>query len=152
VALWVTTLPGFYSGQTCDVCVWEGGCNGAPPGAVRGMVSGIVLSNVPIWPACAQNDINVGNVAVTSYVGGFTVGYWGNWPGSLCGYFCGADLDGFGGNPWTFIAPGIGYPTGWNDPSIIWGPTQSMGCGAYFSHSGTPAEAQNWGAIKALFE
>jgi hypothetical protein len=90
-------------------------------------------------------------IAVT---GPFTVGFWGNWPGVLCGYFCAADLNGFGGYPWTNVAPGIGYPTGWNDPSIIWGTTQSMGCGAYFGTEcgPIPADSQTWGSIKALFE
>ena len=94
------------------------------------MVAGVVLSNVPYWPNIGQNDVTI-RVPV---VGDFTVGYWGNWPNAPLGYWCAADLDGFGGHPWTNIAPGIGYPTGWNDPSIVWGPTQSMGCGAFIDY------------------
>lgn len=125
-ALWVTTLPGQFQGQTCDIYVWNDGVS-SPPTTVVGMVAGAVLSNVPNWPTCAQNDITT-NIYV---MGDFTVGYWGNWPGAQCGWFCAADLDGPGGYPWTYIAPGIGYPTGWNDPSIIWGQTQSLGLAAY---------------------
>jgi hypothetical protein len=150
VALWVSTLPGWFHGQTCDVYVWADGVNGRPPGAVLGMVSGIVLSNVPNWPWVGENDISM-NIYTFPYCD-FTVGYWGNWPGAFAAYWCGADQNGFGGNPWTYIAPGIGYPTGWQDPSIIWGPTQSMGCGGYFGPCMSPVEAQSWGTIKALFE
>ena len=155
-AFWVSTLPGYYFGQTCDAYVWEGGA-GTLPGAVLCVVPSNVLVNVPNWPTIGQNDVSMG-VAVS---GPFTVGYWGNWPGAMLGYFCAADQNGFGGYPWTNIAPLLGYPTGWNDPSIIprWGTTQSMGIGAYFSTSSCPgrcnpipAESPTWGSIKALFE
>jgi hypothetical protein len=145
-AYWPSTMPGYFYGQSADCYVWDGGVGGAP-GAVLGVTTGVVFPNVPNWPAAAQNDVDL-NVAVT---GPFTVGFWGNWPGALCGYFCCADLNGFGGYPWTNIAPGIGYPTGWNDPSIVWGTTQSMAIGAWFGGC-TPVEAQTWGSIKALFE
>jgi hypothetical protein len=149
-AFWAFTLPGYFFGQSADAYVWAGGAGSGAPGAVLGMVPGNVLTNVPNWPTCAENDITM-NVAVT---GEFTVGLWGNWPGALCGYFTSADLNGFGGYPWTNIAPGIGYPTGWNDPSIVWGATQSMGIGVYFGQDCTtvPADPQTWGSIKALFE
>jgi hypothetical protein len=45
----------------------------------------------------------------------------------------------------------IGLPSGWQDPSIVRGPTQSLGIGAHFEVGGTPAESRGWGAIKALF-
>jgi hypothetical protein len=146
-AMWLSTLPGFDLGQRLDAYVWNGGVGGVP-GGVAGVVTGYDPSTIGNWPAITQHDVDM-NIAVT---GAFTFGYWGNWPGAQCGWFCAADLDGFGGYPWTNIAPGIGYPTGWNDPSIIWGPTQSMGLGAYFGEGGTPVEAQTWGSIKALFE
>ncbi len=52
--------------------------------------------------------------------------------------------------PWTCIAPGIGLPTGWHDPSLVWGDTRSMGCGVYFER-GTPVEPETWGAVKSLY-
>jgi len=146
VALWVSTEPGYFSGQTCDVYIWDGGVD-SPPTSVLGMVAGVVLGNVPVWPMCGENDVWI-NMGVH---GDFTVGYWGNWPGGHAAYYCGADLSGSGGHPWTWIAPGVGYPTGWNDPSIVWGPTRSMGCGAWFAHPAS-VEARSWGSIKALFE
>jgi hypothetical protein len=150
-AFWLSTLPGMYFGQSSDLYVWAGGAGSGNPGAVLGTVPGIVFASVPNWPTMAQNDVEMGGIAVT---GEFTVGYWGNWPGLANGYFIGADQDGFGGYPWTNIAPGIGYPTGWNDPSIVWGPTQSLGIGVYFGDCGpwSPADPQTWGSIKALFE
>jgi hypothetical protein len=143
---WVTQT-GSFVGQTADLYVWEDGVYG-PPGAVVGVVVGHVMTNVPFWTDVGQNDAEI-NICVD---GPFTTGYWGNWVEDYCGYFCGADLDGFGGIPWTCIAPGIGFPTGWNNPSDIWGPTQDMGLGGYFGQGGTPAEAETWGSIKALFE
>jgi hypothetical protein len=145
-AFWLSTLPGMYTGQLYDAYVWNGA---VLPGSVVGMVPGNTPTGVGNWPTVTQHDVAM-NIAVT---GDFTIGYWGNWPGGPNGWFCGADLNGFGGIPWTYIAPGIGYPTGWNDPSIIWGPTQSMGCGAYFGgNCNVPVETQSWGSIKALFE
>jgi hypothetical protein len=88
-AFWASTLPGYYFGQPADAYVWDGGA-GSNPGAVLGMVPGNVFPNVPNWPTCAENDVTMG-IAVT---GPFTVGFWGNWPGVLCGYFCAADLNG----------------------------------------------------------
>jgi hypothetical protein len=143
-AFWFSTMAGYYIGQTFDAYVWDGAL---APGIVDGVITGNTPTSVPNWPTAAQNNVTM-NIAVA---GDFTIGYWGNWPGAGCGWFCCADLDGFGGIPWTYIAPGIGYPTGWNDPSIIWGPTMSMFCGAFFE-PGTPAETQSWGSIKALFE
>ena len=144
-AYWLTQIGNFYD-QTADCYVWQGGTD-TPPDAVLAVVTGIVFSNVPGWPAVGESDVDL-NVGVA---GPFTVGYWGNWPGHGEAYFCAADLDGTRGYPWTCIAPVIGYPTGWSDPSIAWGPTRSLGCGAYFLEGGTAAESDTWGAVKALF-
>jgi len=148
--LWVTTLSGFYTGQSCDVYIWEGGFDNEP-GAVASMTAGVVLGNVPYWPAIGANDVSAYG-SIPGQAGGFTVGYWGDWPSAPCGYFVAADLDGPGGRPWTYIAPGIGYPTGWNDPSMVWGPTQSLGLEAEAWGGYTPAEPRTWGTVKALFD
>jgi hypothetical protein len=144
-AYWLSTMPGFYDDQTADCYVWEGGTD-APPDAVLGVVTGVVFENVAIWPEVGQNDIDL-NIFVA---GPFTVGYWGNWPGAMMAYYCAGDLDGPRGHPWTCVAPGLGYPTGWMDPALIWTSIQSMGCGIYFDQ-GTPIEGPTWGTIKALF-
>jgi hypothetical protein len=146
--LWVTTLPGLFYGQSCDIYIWDGGTTG-PPGDVLAMLPGVVLSNVPNWPTVGENAVDWSQMIP----GDFTIGYWGNWPGASCGYYCAVDLDGLGGHPWTYLAPNLGYPSGWQDPSVVWGPTQSMGLGAECEQGiPSPAESRTWGAIKALFE
>jgi hypothetical protein len=145
-AYWVCGI-GFMLDYYADCYVWEGGV-ASVPGAVMAVVTGVRFMGVGYWPTFTQHDIDM-NVGVS---GPFTSGFWGDWPGQgPPGYFCGADLDGPPGHPWTCIAPGIGYPSGWQDPSIVWGPTSSMGCGVYFEQ-GTPAESPTWGSMKALFQ
>jgi hypothetical protein len=144
--IWATTLPGYYSGQTCDIYIWDGGVT-SPPGSVLSMDPGVVLENVPNWPTVGENDVFIPGCVVQ---GEYTIGYWGNWPGVSEAYYVGADLNGPGGHPWTNIAPGIGYPTGWNDPSFIWGPTQSLGFGSVYSWN-SPVDSRTWGEVKTLF-
>ncbi len=141
------TQVGGYYGQTADLYVWAGGVSTAP-GDVICVVTGYVFDDIAYWPSISQHDVPLG----CCVEGEITVGYWGNWPEDACGYFCAADLDGFGGHPWTCIAPGIGYPTGWQDPSVVWGPTMAMGLGVYMSNDPSPVETATWSSIKALFE
>jgi hypothetical protein len=146
-ALWVTKLPGFQPPEIADCYVWEGGIDGFP-GEVLAVVAQVNLAPVPFWPTVGQKDIEM-DVTVS---GDFTVGYWGDFPGSYALFFCAADENGPGGHPWTCIAPGIGYPSGWQNPSVIepWAQVKALGCGVYFEQ-GTPVESETWGALKALF-
>ncbi len=144
-AYWVTTIPGFCDGYPADCYVWEGGLD-STPGQVLAVVTGVLFTNMAVWPTVGQNDVDL-NVAVA---GSFTIGYWGVWPGANWCFFCAADENGPGGHPWTCIAPGTGYPSGWQDPAIVWPNAKSMGCGVYFEQA-TPAESATWGAMKALF-
>jgi hypothetical protein len=145
-AFWLTSLSGWYTPDTADCYVWAGGV-GSAPGAVLAAVLSVPLSGVPPWPQVNENVVEM-HVAVE---GAFAIGYWGPWAGDLAWYYCAADLDGPVGHPWTCIAPGSGYASGWQDPSIIWGPTRSMGLGVYFESNPTPAASPTWGAIKAMF-
>jgi hypothetical protein len=147
IALFLSDL-GYYTGQLCDVYIWEGGVSGLP-GNVLTVMTGYTPGAPATWPAVSEHDADIPDYVVAGTE--FTVGYWGNWPGLLQGWFVGADLDGFGGYPWTCLAPGSGYGTGWTDPSVVWGTTMSMGLGFYYGES-TPAESATWGSIKALFE
>jgi hypothetical protein len=144
-AFWLTTSGGTWPESTADYHIWEGGVGDAPD-AVLGVVAGIQPVNIPCWPSIGQNDVEM-NIPVT---GPFTVGYWPNWPWSGGQWFCAADENGPGGHPWTCIAPGIGYPSGWQDPAIVWPGARSMGCGIYFEQ-GTPVENETWGSIKTLY-
>lgn len=131
-SFWFTDI-GKYQHQTMDVYVWDGGVTRLP-GLVLAMVPGVDPGPVAIWPEISRHDVEI-NVQVP---GEFAVGYWGNWPGQDNGWFVAADLNGWGGHPWTMIAPGIGYPTGWNDPSLVWGPIRALGIGVTWDPPGPP--------------
>jgi hypothetical protein len=151
VALFLSQI-GYYSGgNVVDVYVY--GSDGNNPTSVLGVTTGLNPGAIAYWPAVSQNDIAINQVAVD---GDFFIGYWSNWPGAYCQFYVGADLDGFGGLPRTNIAPGIGYPTGWNDPSMIWGPTMALGIGAYEGvgippPDPVPTREATWGSVKHLF-
>ena len=145
VAIFISHL-GQYAGHTCDVYVWEGGVSGLP-GAVLTVMAGFDPGAPAMWPAVSQHDADIPDTAAGDEL---TVGYWGTWIGAALGWYIGADLDGFGGNPWTNLAPGSGYGTGWTDPSVVWGTTMSMGLG-FYEGGVVPTESATWGSIKALF-
>jgi len=129
----------------CDLYVWDDA--GGIPGNVLSMTAGVNPCPVATWPSISTHDfaVNGGNVN-----GNFWVGYWANAANAICPYFIGADLDGFGGCPYTNIAPGIGYPTGWQNASTVWGPTQALGIGVWLG-IGTPTHESTWGQIKNLY-
>jgi hypothetical protein len=145
-AYWLSTLPGFFPPTVADCYIWEGGV-GSEPGDVLAVLPGVDMGPIGLWPYVTQHDVDM-NAAVD---GAFTIGYWGPWPGeSSPWYFCAADESGPRGDPWTRIAPGQGYPSGWQHPSVVWPDARSMGCGVYFEQ-GTPVESETWGALKSLF-
>jgi len=115
-----------YPCKVCDGYVWADA--GGMPGNVLGMTSGLNPCPVATWPNISTSDLKMTGVAVS---GNFWIGYWSDYSTAVCGYFVAADLNGFGGCPYTNIAPGIGYPTGWNNASVVWGATQALGIGAW---------------------
>lgn len=141
-----TTLSGYYTGQTMDVYVWDS--DGQNPSEVLGITPGVSISPPAIWPVISLHDVDNDDVEVS---GDFFVGFWGEWPGVHCGWFCGEDDYGFGGQPRTNIAPGIGYPTGWQNPEIVWGPNQAIGICAYLGAIAIATEGTSWGRIKSLY-
>lgn len=143
---WFTVVSDtMHIGQTCDVYVWEGGVSGEP-GAVLAMIPGYLPSTIGLYPEFTQHEVDF-NLLVD---GEFTIGFWGDWSGEYSGWLVGADLDGSVGNPWTLLVPGSAYGDGWADPSVVWGPTNSMGIGVYVGDP-SPVQATSWGAIKNLF-
>lgn len=131
-----------------DAYVWDDA--GGMPGNVLGVSTGLNPCPVATWPNISTHDLALTNVVQTS--GPFWIGYWANWSNALCGYFVAADLDGFGGCPFTNIAPGIGYPTGWQNTSSVWGPTQSLGIGAWLGWGPiNPTRETSWGQVKRTF-
>lgn len=142
--------------STSDLFVWGSGPAG--PGSVLAMIPYVQFPAIPLWPEVRGFDFEI-----TAEVGpNFYVGSQANFgPGyCFCYYYAAADTDGPGGSPWTCIAPGMGYPTGWQDPSIVWGTTAAMGYGVYTATEQGVADAPaddgaeahtTWGQVKRLF-
>jgi len=146
-SFWVTQTGGWEE-DPLDLYIWEGGVSG-PPGIVLYLDANMVLQQVPGWPTLGQNDFEV----AFDIEGEFSIGYWADFHGGPCAWFLGADESNpEEGHPWTNIAPGVGYPTGWQHPYVVWGQMQAWGIGTYFTEGGTPAGSSTWGALKALFE
>ncbi len=143
--LMLSTLYGYYDGQTLDAYIWDN--VGDNPANVLSVTTGVSISQPAIWPDISTFDIDVQDVTAFNPF----IGFWGNWPDHLCGWFIAADQNGPGGLPRTNIAPGQGYPTGWNDPSVIWGPTRALGIGSYVIDYESPIETCTWGSIKKLY-
>jgi hypothetical protein len=142
VAIWGTQI-GSFTGQSFDIYVWEGGCTG-PPGAVLYMTPGAALSNVPMWPAVGQSNVDMGYYASVSE---FTLGFWADNRLTQCPWFVVGDTNGPAGHPWTHIVPGIGFPSGWQSPAVVsgWSPVTSLGIGYYASEAAVtpgPADGQ----------
>ena len=129
--------------QPADLFIWADA--GGVPGTVIATAN-VAISGVPLWPNIAPFDFALAGTVN----GAFWTGYFANFSNQGCGYFIAADLNGFGGCPMTNIAPGIGYPTGWNNVSVVWGATQAIGIGAWAGQS-TPAKETTWGSIKHLY-
>jgi len=149
-----------YPCNSLTLYVWDDA--GGMPGSVLASVPGVNPCPVSSWPSVTAHDFAI----AANPSGNFWVGYWSDDSAQPCGYFVGADLDGFGGCPFTNIAPGIGYPTGWNNASNVWGPTQALGIGVWMGATPTqsigigawvkacgpvPVKESTWGQIKNLY-
>jgi hypothetical protein len=150
------TQTGYYMGQTMDVYVWEDD-GAAPPDNMPGNTLCAVLDVAPgpiaLWPDVSIHDVQI----CCETPGRHFVGFWGNWPMQQAAWFIACDENGPpAGCPSTNIAPGIGYPTGWNRVHVV--PTFDD-CKALLirEYAGegdcapTPAESTTWGRIKALY-
>jgi hypothetical protein len=142
------TQTGYYFGQMADFTVWGDG------GGIPGNVIQIVRTPpgpIPFWPEVGAVKIPLDppiQVELTFYVG-----YWPMWPGEGCGWFTASDENGFPGARLTKIAPGIGYPTGWQDCTVVgtFAGCQSLGLGFWAKEVVVPTQESTWGQIKALF-
>jgi hypothetical protein len=136
---------GTQDGQSMDIYIFNdvGGFPGPVVASLR-----VTPGPVALWPGVSRHSFALSSDCTAN---DWWVGYWGDWPGQIQGWFVGADLDGFGGCSATNVAPGIGYPTGWHDVSVIWGPTQALGIGAEVNGCTTSVIDSSWGRIKRLF-
>jgi hypothetical protein len=152
------TQTGSFFDQTMDVYVWEsdGGGNPPPgpdPGNVLCALPGITPGPIAMWPEISMHDVLV----CCETDGPHFVGFWGDWPGATCAWYVAADETGDGlGIPRTKIAPGIGYPTGWQHPNVqpIFANCRDLGIREFAGSGGcppTPTRGMTWGRIKALY-
>jgi hypothetical protein len=144
------TQTGSAPGHTQDDYVWDD--NNGLPGAVKCVKAGQNPGTIAFWPSLSRHVINFD--AGCCETGNWWVGFWGNWPGTLSGWYIGADLDGFGGCPVCNFAPGIGYPTGWGSVNLVFyfSGTQALGIGVETVDCGPVAtEKTTWGNIKNLY-
>lgn len=134
---------------TIDVYVWDYDHSTDNPGTVLSMTNDVAISGVGYWPSISTFDLDIVDAAATA--NGFFVGYWPqSFVGVLANFGCAMDEDGFGGVPRTNIAPGIGYPTGWGNPSVAGYILQAFGLGGWVQDV-VPVEETSWGAIKNLY-
>ncbi len=156
IALWVTQV-GYYGSEPLDLYIWHGGVAG-PPGLVLYLSAGRQLQNVPMWPLVAENRLSVSALLPP---GDFSVGFWANFSQICCTWFIASDRSGNPGQPWVNVAPGVGFPSGWRHPEILWSPpVRSLGLGATVipynlgvpeAPPGEAPVASTWGRIKDLY-
>jgi len=133
--------------EPCQLFIWDDA--GGRPGNILSGVTIVQPDPVATWPTVSLHDFLMPETSVS---GRFWVGYWTYSMDRQCPYYVAADLDGFGGHPVTFISPGLGFPAGWQDVSLVWGPTQSLGIAAWVNSGAPPAtESTSWGRIKNAF-
>lgn len=146
----LTTIDDFGPGATFDATVWDDA--GGVPGQVLCLIPEIDPYPVAFWPSISRHTVTFPVECCVS--GNFWVGHranWGNLPTPFFWYI-GADLDGFGGCPKINCSPESGYPSGWQDVSIVWGPTAALGIGCETTVcSATPIEPSSWGRVKGLY-
>ncbi|MCC7144708.1 MAG: hypothetical protein IT349_21615, partial [Candidatus Eisenbacteria bacterium] len=146
MALWVTHFE-FGEQAPFDAFVWSDDGEGAP-GSVLCASLGHNASPVPTWPNFERVDVPIEGCCVS---GTWWIGFRGTWPGAP-GMEILADIDGpVRGCPRTKIAPGLPYPEGWQDVSLIYGhDTKALAIGALFrSCAPTGTVTTTWGRVKS---
>jgi hypothetical protein len=145
-----TRRSGYDHPDDVDAYVWEEA--GGQPGNVLAVVHALV-EGVAAWPNFSRHFVELPeNVSLPVWVG-----YWGDWPDELASWYVCADTDPDGPNagaPMTNIAPGIGYPTGWQSVDLVWPldrRTRALGLGAVIYGGPVPVDGPTWASIKSLF-
>lgn len=120
------------------------------PGTVLSATVGVMIDTPGVWPEITAHDLGIYEAEVN---GAFYLGFWGNWPGGDAKWYIASDENGPGpGRPMTRIAPGIGYPTGWQDVTVVWPDAEALGIGAYVTDENpTPTASGTWGSVKSLY-
>jgi len=126
---------------------------------VPGQVLAVTTQFDP-WPVARWPEVSRHAVPLVVVVDGpFWVGHWGAFQNITPPWFMAADIEGSAeGCAYTKIAPGIGYPSGWQHCEVVWGPTNALGIGYHGHRAGTSSsggdfrsQVGSWGKIKALY-
>ncbi len=117
------TQTGGDTGQTMDVFIWDDA--GGSPGNVIAAYTGIDPGPIAVWPGISTHTVPTGSISLSA--GTWWVGYWGDWPGAAPGWYVAADENGTGRCPRTNIAPGTGFPTGWQDVAVVFPNAKALG-------------------------
>ncbi len=149
-----------YTTGAFDAIMWSD--NDGMPGPVLAFVWNLTPGSPPaLWPSvtCVNLPFPYGN----SVNGFFWIGFWTDNTNSPAQWYVAEDTVNPGVSM-TNIAPGIGYPTGWNSVTMVWpqpnsgergtkagNPPASLGIGAWVNENPTPAKSTSWGAIKSLY-
>jgi hypothetical protein len=138
-----------------DAYVWAD--DQGMPGNVLAVVTGFDPNPIALWPNVSRYTVDIS----TPVDGPFWVGEWGDWPngGNSARWFIAADEEGSDfGCPFTNIAPGIGYPSGWQHCSVVWRNAQALGIGHHGHRQSAEVPAQpgrgeiaSWGMVKSLY-
>lgn len=143
------TQNGGQATQRMDLYIWDN--DSGRPGAVRALVTAANPGPVATWPIIGRHVLALPEPTCAE-VDSVWVGYWPSWIAEPAGWFVGADLDGPPTRSVTKIAPGLGFPSGWQNTSTAWGPVSTLGIGLSFAPCvPDPVISSTWGSIKSLF-
>ncbi len=142
------TQVGGQNGWLLDAYVWDDA--GSNPNNVLSVTTGVNPGNIAMWPNISQHDVDITDTPTPA---SYFVGWWGNWVGTGNGWYVASDENGFGGGlPRTNIAPGIGFPSGWQHPNVVSTFAGCMDLGiASYDGGNVPVQETTWGAIKHLY-
>ena len=140
---------GQYGDQRCEGFIWADASG--QPGSVLAMDLETIFGFVETWPYVSCHFLRDFDTCVQ---GDVWIGARGVWAGDVAGWFVAADLESGNGCPMTNVAPGIGYPSGWQPVSEIWQSTASLGIWAIIIEEPcilSPTYQSSWGRIKSLY-
>lgn len=121
-----------HPGQVMDLIIWND--DGGVPGTIACIIPGVDPGPVALWPEVSEHFFHI---TCTDHTPLFWAGFWGAWPEGPSGWKIAADLDGpGGGNAMTRVAPGLGFPEGWQPVSEVFGPTAALGISVQYSPYG----------------
>lgn len=130
------TQVGDQDGQTLDFYIWQD--SDGVPGNLLCLGVGRTPGEVARWPEVTRHRFEIDGCCVE---GAFWAGFRANWPGEPAGWYIGADLNGFGGIPLTYVAQGLGLPSGWQPVGEVFGRTMALGIGVELTDCGSVGDS-----------